>query len=95
VLLVGSSRVESFSAAALAHLRSVPTILLDHAQAACPIEPTVRITTAIYGIHRHGTAYRMDEVPILLRSVLTSDSPSDGEVLRAIEAETISHSAPR
>ena len=86
VLLVGSSRVASFPRAALDHLQSIPTILLDHAQAVPPIEPTVRITTAIYGIHRHGTAYRMDEVPIPLRPILTSTSPSDGEVLRAIEA---------
>jgi formylmethanofuran dehydrogenase subunit B len=86
VLLVGSARVDTFPRAALEYLKSLPTILLDHAQAVPPIEPTVRITTAIYGIHRHGTAYRMDEVPIPLRPILRSASPSDGEVLRAIEA---------
>ena len=87
VLLIGSSRVASFPRAALDHLQSIPTILLDHAQAFPPIEPTVRITTAIYGIHRHGTAYRMDEVPILLRPILTSAFPSDGDVIRAIEVD--------
>ena len=50
-----------------------------------PFEPTVRVTTAIYGIHRPGTAYRMDEIPIPLRPVLTSTAPSDAEVLRSID----------
>ena len=85
VVLIGSARVSTFSPAALEHLRSVPTILLDHAQADCPIEPTVRITTAVYGVHRHGTAYRMDEVPIPLRPVLTSNAPTDGDVLRTVD----------
>ena len=85
-LLIGSSRVASFSRGALDHLKAIPTILLDHVQANPPFEPTVRVSTAIYGIHRHGTAYRMDEVPILLRPILTSDLPSDGDAIRAIEA---------
>ena len=38
----------------------------------------------IYGVHRPGTAYRMDEVPIPLRRILPTDFPSDGEVLAAI-----------
>ncbi len=48
------------------------------------LSPTVQITTAVYGIHRAGTAYRMDEIPIPLRPVLTSTLPSDEEVLNAI-----------
>ena len=44
----------------------------------------VRFTTAVYGVHRTGTAYRMDEVPIPLRAVLPSDAPSDEEVLQGI-----------
>ena len=86
VLLIGSSRVTSFPRAALDHLQSIPTILLDHAQAVPLIAPTVRVTTAVYGIHRHGTAYRMDEVPIPLRPILASSLPCDGNVIRAIAA---------
>jgi formylmethanofuran dehydrogenase subunit B len=33
------------------------------------IPPTVRFTSAISGVHRPGTAYRMDEIPIPLRCV--------------------------
>lgn len=83
-LLVGSSRVDSFPPEALHRLQSIPTILLDHAQAVSPFEPTVRITTSIYGIHRSGTAYRMDEIPIPLRPLVETAAPDDGEVLRAI-----------
>ena len=49
------------------------------------VAPTVRITTAVYGVHLPGTAYRMDEVPIPLRAVLPASYPSDAEVLAAIE----------
>jgi len=45
------------------------------------MESHVRFTTAVYGIHRAGTAYRMDEVPIPLRGFLPSPLPSDDEVL--------------
>ncbi len=86
VVLIGSSRLDCFSPAALDHLQRVPTILLEHPFGEISFEPTVRITTAIYGIHRPGTAYRMDEVPIPLRPLLPSEFPSDGEVLNAIHA---------
>jgi formylmethanofuran dehydrogenase subunit B len=46
--------------------------------------PAVRFTTAVYGVHRPGTAYRMDEVPIPLRVLTASDHPSDGEVLNEL-----------
>jgi formylmethanofuran dehydrogenase subunit B len=85
-LLVGSEGIEPLSAAAKAHLAKIPTIVLDYPHVRSPLAPTVRFTTAIYGIHREGTAYRMDEVPIPLRQVLTSPLASDGEVLRAILA---------
>jgi formylmethanofuran dehydrogenase subunit B len=87
-LFVGCARVDSFPAAALKHLSQIPTILLDHAAAQPCWSPTLRFTTAVYGVHRPGTAYRMDDVPIPLRAVLETDYPSDGEVLRAIHQET-------
>jgi formylmethanofuran dehydrogenase subunit B len=80
-LLVGSEGVALFSAAAIAHLRRIPTIVLDYPGVESLIPPTVRFTTAVYGVHRPGTAYRMDEVPIPLRAVLDTHYPSDGEIL--------------
>ena len=83
-LLVGSEGVDRFSPAAVAELKRIPTISLDYPSVESAIPPTVRFTTAVYGIHRPGTAYRMDEIPIPLRAFLPSDYPSDGEVLRMI-----------
>jgi formylmethanofuran dehydrogenase subunit B len=88
-LLVGSEGIEPLSDAAKEHLARIPTIVLDYPHVRSPIEPTVRFTTAIYGIHRSGTAYRMDEVPIPLKRVLDSPFPSDGEVLRAIASRAV------
>jgi formylmethanofuran dehydrogenase subunit B len=48
--------------------------------------PTVRVTTAIPGVHLPGTAYRMDEIPIPLRTLLPSPYPRDADVLEAIAA---------
>jgi len=83
-LIVGSETLEQFSPAAIAHLRSIPTIVLDYANVVSLVVPTVRFTTAVYGVHRLGTAYRMDEIPIPLRAFLPSNCASDAEVLEEI-----------
>jgi formylmethanofuran dehydrogenase subunit B len=83
-LLVGSEGVSRFSPAAVAHLSRIPTIALDYPTVESVIPPTVRFTTAVYAVHRPGTAYRMDEIPIPLRAFLPTDYPSDGDVLRRI-----------
>lgn len=84
-LLVGSEGVENLSARAQRRLKSIPSIVLDYPLQPQSMAPSVRLTTAVYGIHLRGTAYRMDEVPIPLRAVLKSDYPSDATVLKAIE----------
>jgi formylmethanofuran dehydrogenase subunit B len=84
-LFVGSERVDHFPAAALDHLRTIPSILLDSPlNRDLPWEPTLRIHTATYGIHLPGTAYRMDDVPIPLRAPLTTTLPTDAAILDAI-----------
>jgi formylmethanofuran dehydrogenase subunit B len=83
-LFVGSETSEQFPAQALEHLRRIPTISLDNPGTEPPVPATVRFTTAVYGVHRKGTAYRMDEVPIPLKELLTTEYPSDGEVLTAL-----------
>ncbi|MCH5373257.1 MAG: formylmethanofuran dehydrogenase subunit B, partial [Planctomycetes bacterium] len=83
-LLVGSEGAAQMSPRAAAHLRGIPSIVLDHPTVLSAIPPTVRFTTAVYGVHLPGTAYRMDEVPIPLRQILPAEYPSDADVLSAI-----------
>jgi formylmethanofuran dehydrogenase subunit B len=88
-LLVGSEPVADLSEKACDTLRRIPTITLDYPHIKPSFTPTVRFTTAVYGLHRAGTAYRMDEIPIPLRKILSSPLPSDDEVLAAISAQLI------
>lgn len=83
-LFVGSEGIARFSPKATAALRKMPTIALDHPTVDSLIPATIRFTTAAYGIHRPGTAYRMDCVPIPLKPFLASEYPSDDEVLDRI-----------
>jgi formylmethanofuran dehydrogenase subunit B len=85
-VLVGSEGVKQLSPRAAAYLRSIPTIVLDYPTVASALSPTVRFTTAVYGVHLAGTAYRMDEVPIPLRPLLATSYPSDADVLERIRA---------
>jgi formylmethanofuran dehydrogenase subunit B len=83
-VLIGSYGVQRFSAAAKAQLQRIPTIILDPPTAQPLLTPKVRFTTSIYGIHRPGTAYRMDEVPIPLQAILPAQYASDEDILAAI-----------
>jgi formylmethanofuran dehydrogenase subunit B len=89
-VLVGSEGVPQMSAAARRRLAAIPTIVLDHPTIASHVTPTVRFTTAVYGIHCAGTAYRMDEVPIPLWPVLPASYRSDEEILTLIQQELAS-----
>ncbi len=88
-VLVGSEGVARFSDRAAATLRRIPTIVLDYPNFESLIAPTIRFTTAVYGVHRTGTAYRMDGMPIPLRAFLHSDYPSDDELLKRIEDQFV------
>ena len=83
-VLVGLEGIDRLTDNAQAFLRRIPTIALDYPSVPSPIAASVHFTTAVYGIHRPGTAYRMDEVPIALRQVLDSPLPADHEILQAI-----------
>jgi formylmethanofuran dehydrogenase subunit B len=84
-LLVGSEGLTQLSEKAVACLCRIPTIVLDYPTFESSIVPTIGFTTAVYGVHQPGTAYRMDGVPIPLRAFLPSGYPSDCEVLTMIE----------
>jgi formylmethanofuran dehydrogenase subunit B len=83
LILAGETAAE-FPPAALDHLRRIPVILLDSPESPPVVSPTVHFVTAVYGIHKLGTAYRMDEVPVPLRVLLPTDYPTDAEVLNEL-----------
>jgi formylmethanofuran dehydrogenase subunit B len=66
------------------HLARIPTIVLDPKVTHTSRLARVHITTAVTGISAHGTAYRMDEIPLPLRPALKSPYPTDEEVIRRI-----------
>lgn len=84
-LFVGSIGAQRLTPKALAHLERIPTIVLDPPTATASLNATVRFTTAIYGIHARGTAYRMDDIPIPLKAVLPTKYPTDFQVIEEIE----------
>ncbi len=84
-VIVGSESVAGFPKEALNVLRRLPTVVLDYPHAECPFEPTISLTTAVYGVHAAGTAYRMDEVPLPQRQLIESDYPTDEDVLETLQ----------
>jgi formylmethanofuran dehydrogenase subunit B len=80
-LVVCGETAADLPRAALDRLHRIPVILLDPPGAKPHFPAAVQFTTAVYGVHRPGTAYRMDNVPIPLRTVLPTDYPADDEVL--------------
>lgn len=84
VVLVGTEGVSKLSDRAREFLKEIPSVVLEHSGSERPVSGSVKFTTAIYGIHRPGTAYRMDETPIPLKTVMKSELPADHEVLDAV-----------
>lgn len=94
LVLVGAEGLLRMSADAQAAVHQIPTILLDYPNTTHALTPTIRFRTAIYGVHRPGIAYRMDEVPIRLRAFLKSALPSDDEVLQLLLSRIRSDATP-
>ena len=85
-LIVGSDVYSNISQAAQAHLGKIPMVVVDHNETQTSKRAAVAFTTATYGIHTPGTAYRMDDIPLSLRPALSSTYPSDEEVFKKLEA---------
>lgn len=80
-LLVGSQCVDELSATARRALQQLPVIALDEPHRAPHVKAAVQFSTAIYGIHAAGTAYRTDGVPIPLRKLVDGNYPTDAQIL--------------
>ena len=86
-LILASDPGAHFPAVAAAHLNRIPTIVLDHGPSVVASKARVLFPTAAYGVDAAGTAYRMDNVPIPLKRVISTDRVTDEEILdRIIEA---------
>ena len=85
-LIVGSDPAAHFPRKCLEHLADIPVVQLDPYPNATTAFCNVQIPVAVTGIDAEGTAYRMDGVPIRTRQVLSSNYPSDREVLSKMYA---------
>jgi len=86
-VIIASDPGAHFPAAAAAHLERIPTIVLDHGPSVVASHARVLFPTAAYGVDAAGTAYRMDNVPIPLKKVISTGRVTDEEILdRIIEA---------
>jgi formylmethanofuran dehydrogenase subunit B len=86
-LIVGFDALAHLPPRAADHLRRIPTIVVDPRDATeTAAISRVAFATAAGGVHREGTAHRMDGVPVPLRAPLASARAGDEQVLAAIAA---------
>ena len=83
-LIIASDPLAHFPHGAAEHLRRIPTILMAPMDNCTTDAARVILPTACYGIDVPGTAYRMDNVPLRLRSVLANEKPADEEIFSRI-----------
>jgi formylmethanofuran dehydrogenase subunit B len=83
-LIIASDPVASLPPKAVRRLTEIPMIVLDTHESETTRIAQVAFTTATAGISAEGTMYRMDNVPLQLRTVLPSPYPSDEQVLGRI-----------
>ncbi len=84
-MIIASDPASNFPRPAIEHMKRIPVIALDTKPTDTTQLAKVAFTTSTYGINTSGTVYRMDDVPITLRSAFESPYPSDEEVLIAIK----------
>jgi formylmethanofuran dehydrogenase subunit B len=84
-LIIASDPGSNFPKQAIEHLKCIPVIVLDAKDTDTTELARVAFRTATYGINTTGTVYRMDDVPITLRSAFDSPFPGDEEVLTALK----------
>jgi formylmethanofuran dehydrogenase subunit B len=85
VLVVGDGLPTGLSDQALAHLGSIPSIVIgSRATAVSDSPPTVALATWTPGFDARGTVVRTDGVAIRTRPVRDARLPGDGELIRKI-----------
>jgi formylmethanofuran dehydrogenase subunit B len=83
-LVIAADPVSNLPGKAVRRLKEIPTITLDTHESETTRFARVAFTTATGGIHTEGTVYRMDNVPLRLRKILSSPYPSDETVIQRL-----------
>jgi formylmethanofuran dehydrogenase subunit B len=83
-LVLGADPGATMPQPAIDHLARIPTIVLDPKVTHTSRLARVHFTTAVTGISAPGTVYRMDEIPLPLRTALKSPYPTDEDIVRRI-----------
>jgi formylmethanofuran dehydrogenase subunit B len=83
-LIIASDPASNFPKKAIAHLKSIPAVVLDTKCTETSKDAHVAFRTSTYGINTSGTVYRMDDVPITLRPAFESPFPDDYTILTGI-----------
>jgi formylmethanofuran dehydrogenase subunit B len=84
-LVVADDPMTTLEGTSRAHLATIPYVAIGARETPTTRAAEVVFATSVYGINEAGTVYRMDDVPLPLRSVVPSNYPSDFEILSAIE----------
>lgn len=83
-LIIASDPYANLPLRVAQRLEEIPTIVMDPKRSKTAQIARVVISTAISGVSAEGTAYRMDDVPLRLKRLISSPYPSDHEVLDEI-----------
>jgi formylmethanofuran dehydrogenase subunit B len=92
-LVIASDPVANLPGTAARRLAEIPTICVDTHPSETSRVARVAFTTGTVGIHAEGTMYRMDNVPLHLRSFLSSPYPSDETLLGSLVTAVKAHQA--
>ncbi|HEV3165406.1 MAG TPA: formylmethanofuran dehydrogenase subunit B [Isosphaeraceae bacterium] len=85
-LIVADDVMSSLPLSAREHLARIPTVVIAPDATSPPRSATVAIASATYGIHTPGTVVRYDGVSLPLRPALTTNRPTDRDLLQKIAA---------
>lgn len=80
-LIIAADPLPHLTAAAAAHLRSIPSIVLDNRDTATFTAATVGIPTAAFGFETAGSTFRSDGVALPLRPAMAAAAPPAEQVV--------------
>jgi formylmethanofuran dehydrogenase subunit B len=83
-LIVASDPAAHFPRSCVQHLAKIPVIQIDPHPNATTHLCRLQIPGSVAGIDAEGTAYRMDGVPIRMKSIITTGIPNDTEILQKL-----------